>query len=127
MKSVLRASLALGLILTSEFGGVSQIAAAGSPASARQRSLQIKVRVDNRVDMPSDGMSKAEEVATQILRHAGVQVLWLDCSSTVTTARSQSCDDPLESTDFLLNFVEEIRPLSPKVSGDTLGFAMVPD
>jgi len=77
--------------------------------------------------MPSDRMSKAEEVATQILRHAGVQVLWLDCSSTLTTGRSQFCDDPLESSDFLLNFVEGIRSLSPKVSGNTLGFAMVPD
>jgi hypothetical protein len=128
MKRLWRASLTLGLMLMSEFEGFSQSVAAGSPVSTNtQRKLQIRVRVDNRVGMPSNGMSQAEEVATQILWHAGVQVLWLDCSSTVTTSRSQSCDDPLQSTDFIVNFVEEIRSLSPKVSDDTLGFAMVPD
>lgn len=125
MKRTLRWSL--GLILMAEMTGFGQSAATGLPASATQRHLQIRVRVDNRVGMPSDKMSQAEEVATQILRHARVQVLWLDCSSTVSTVRSQSCDDPLQSTDFIVNFVEEIRSLRSKVSEDTLGFTMVPD
>jgi hypothetical protein len=70
-------------------------------------------------------MAEAEQVATQILGHAGVHALWLDCS--ITGARGEerpACDRPIGSTDLILNFVEEIQSLSPKMKGITLGLTL---
>jgi hypothetical protein len=57
-----------------------------------------------------------------------VQVVWPDCSIIAETGHRQpACDRSLGPTDFVLNFVEKIPYLSPKVSETTLGFALVPD
>jgi hypothetical protein len=126
MKRILRWSL--GLVLIAGFTGVGRSTAAGSPASSTKRYLQITVRVDNRVHMPPGELAGAEQVATQILRQAGVQALWLDCTITVATDQWQPvCDRPLGPTDFLFSFVEQVQSLSPRVRENTLGFAMVPD
>jgi hypothetical protein len=106
MKRILRWSL--GLVLIAGFTGVGRSTAAGSPASSTKRYLRITVRVDNRVHMPPDELAGAEQVATQILRQAGVQALWLDCTVTVATHQWQPvCDRPFGQTDLILNFVEE--------------------
>ena len=126
MKTRLRWYLAVGFILTGEFTGLGQCAAADSPASIAERNLQITVRVYNLVLMPPDRLAQAEQVATQILRKAGVQVVWLDC--TVATGQWQpACDGALGSTDFLLQFVEQIQSLSPQTTEHSLGFAVLPD
>ena len=120
--------LTLGLILTQGFTGLGKSEAAGSPPLRTERKLQITVRVDNRVHISPDELARAEQLATQILRQAGVQVLWLDCSITIATDQWQPvCDSPLGPTDFMLSLVDQVQSLSPRVRENTLGFAMVPD
>ena len=128
MKTTGRCLLTLGLILTEGFTGLGNSAAAGSPPSRTERELQITVRVDNRVHISPDELARAEQVAGQILRQAGVQAHWLDCSITIPTDQWQPvCDRPLGPTDFMLSFVEQVQSLSPRVRENTLGFAMVPE
>jgi hypothetical protein len=97
------------------------------PPSNAERNLQITVRVDNRVHVPPDELARAEMVATQILRLAGVRAVWLDCSTTVATGQRQPlCDRPPEPTDLFLDFDEEIQSWSPNMRENTLGFALIP-
>jgi hypothetical protein len=122
MKKLFRSFLELGLLLSLSSSSFGQSLAA---PSAEPHS-QITVRVYNRVLMSPDRLAKAEQVATKILRKAGVQTVWLDC--TVTAGQWQpACDGPLGPTDFLLQFVEEIQSLSPQTTEHSLGFAVLPD
>jgi hypothetical protein len=119
--------LILALVLAGGFAGVGQVAAAASPEMSDEGKIQITVHVSNRVHMPADKLAQTEFVTTQILRQAGVQVVWLDC--TLTSASEEplpACDRPLQQTDLLLDFVAEIRSLSPNMKDETLGFALVP-
>jgi hypothetical protein len=128
MNTTLGWTLSVGLVLAGGLAGVGQIAADGSPETGDGSKFQIVVHVANRVHMTADRLAQVEDMTTQILRQAGVQPRWLDC--TVAKAQdypSPACDSPLGRNDFILNFVEEIRSLSPKVIEGTLGFAMVHD
>ena len=119
--------LTLGLILTEEFTGLGRSAAGGSPPSRTESNLQIVVRVHNNVHMQPDILARAEVVATQILRKAGVWAVWLDCSTTVAAGHKQPlCDRTPEPTDLFLDFDEEIQSLSPDLGGNALGFAAIP-
>jgi hypothetical protein len=122
MKKLFGYFLELGLFLSLSMSGFGQSLAAPSA----EFHPQITVRVYNRVLMPPDRLAQAEKVATQILRKAGVETAWLDC--TVATGQwPPACDGPLGPTDFLLQFVEEIQSLSPQTSEYSLGFAVLPD
>lgn len=122
MKKLLGYFLEIGLLLSLSSSSFGQSVATPSA----EFHPQITVRVYNRVLMPPDRLAQAEQVATQILRKAGVQVVWLDC--TVATGQWQpACDGPLGSTDFLLQFVEEIQTLSSQTTGHSLGFTALPD
>ena len=116
--------LKLSLLLSPSASAFGQSLA----ASSTERHAQITVRISNRVHLPADSLAQIEQVATQILRKAGVQAFWLDCSIMFPTDQRQpDCDRPVGPTDFTLIFVEEIPSLSPRVSHTTLGFALVPD
>jgi hypothetical protein len=119
--------LILAFVLAGGFAGVSRVAAVDLPEMGDESSVQITVPVSNRVHMPADKLAQTEFVTTQILRQVGVQTVWLDC--TITGASDKplpACDRALKQTDLLLNFVDEIRSLSPNMKEETLGFAMVP-
>jgi len=125
MKAAGIRSLTLGLMIAAPLTVLSLTAAAGSQAVSREAKIQITVRVFNRVHVPPDRLAEAEQVATQILGHARVQALWFDCSITGETGEEYpGCDRPLGPTDLILNFVEEIQSLSPKMKGITLGLAL---
>jgi hypothetical protein len=97
------------------------------PPSNAERKLQITVRVHNNVHMPPDELARAEQVATQILRQAGVRAVWLDCSTTVATGQRQPlCDRTPEPTDLFLDFDEQIQSWSPNLRENSLGFALIP-
>src|SRR6266566_6158523 len=124
MKAAWIWSLTLGLIIAAQSTVLSLTAAADSQAVRREAKIEITVRVSNRVHMPPDRLAQVEQVATQILRQAGVQALWLDCSITGATGEEHpACDRPIEPTDLILNFVEEFQSLSPNMKGITLGLA----
>ena len=119
--------LILALVLAEGLAGVDHVAATNSQAMSGEGKVQITVHVSNRVHMPAGRLSQSETVATQILRQPGVLVVWLDCTVTGANDEPQpACDRPLGQTDLILNFVDEIRSLSPKMKEETLGFAMVP-
>src|SRR5216683_589052 len=103
MKTTWRWLLMLGLVLTEEFTGLGRSAAGGSSLSGKESDLQIAVRVQNNVHMQPDILARAELVATQILRQAGVRAVWFDCSTTVATGQHQPlCDRAPEPTDLFL-------------------------
>jgi hypothetical protein len=78
MKRALRWYLALGFILTGEFTGLSQSAAAGSP----ETSLTVTIHAYNFAQVDGRTLREAEEVATEIFRKAGVESRWVDSAST---------------------------------------------
>lgn len=97
------------------------------PPSNAERNLQITVWVSNRVHMPPRNLAQVEQVATQILRRAGVQAVWLDCTMVAAGHPQPACDHPFGPTDLSLKFVEEIQSLSPKMKGITLGLTLGAD
>jgi hypothetical protein len=114
--------LELSLLLGISLLGVGQSLA----ASSAELNPQITLRVLNSVRIPPYRLARAEQVTTRILHKAGVQVVWLDC--TVATGQWQPvCDRPMGPTDFLFNFVEEIRSLSPNATENMLAFVPVPE
>lgn len=117
----------LVLVLAGGFTGTSHVVAADSPGMSSEGNVQITVHVSNRAHMPVGRLAQSEIVAAQILRQAGVQVVWLDC--TLIGANDEplpACDRATGPTNLILNFVDEIRSLSSKMKEETLGFAMVP-
>jgi hypothetical protein len=115
----------LGFVLLAAFGAPNFARpAAVSHPSTRTR---ITVRTQSRVQVPSKSMARAEELATNILREAGIQVLWLNCDVVEQEAGSHhDCTQPLSSTDFVLIWVDDIQALSLQLGENTLGLALVP-
>jgi hypothetical protein len=122
MKKLFGYFLELGLLLSLSSSSFGQ----SLTAPSTEFQPRITVRVYNRVLMPPERLAQAEQVAAQILRKAGVQTVWLDCTVAIGQWPA-ACDGPLGPTDFLLQFVEEIQSLSPQTTGHSLGFAALPD
>jgi hypothetical protein len=119
--------LSLGLILTEGFTGLGPSATGGSRPLRTENDIQITVRIYNNVHIQADTLVQAELAAAQILSEAGVRVVWFDCSTSVAAGQRQPlCDRPVEPTDLILNFSEEIQSLSPNLRENTLGFALIP-
>lgn len=123
----LKQILIWALVLAEGLAGVDHVAAAGSQELSEEGKVQITVHVSNRVHMPANRLAQSEIVTTRILRQTGVQIAWLDCTVTGANDEPQpACNRAMGQTDLILNFVDEIRSLSPKMKEETLGFAMVP-
>jgi len=125
--------LILALLPTTSRPALAQTISAGlslpdvALVSEIGQAVQITVRVSNRVSLPRSKLSQAEGVATQILNHAGVQIVWIDCSIAITASTwDPTCDPPFGPTDLIINFVKEVRSLSSAANDDTLGFTAVP-
>jgi hypothetical protein len=84
-----------------------------------QRGLGITVRVHNFAGVPGDTLSKAEEMATIILRTAGAQLLWVGCPLDAADAPDYSaCQEPLGLRGLDLSIV----PIAPSDTPEhTLG------
>jgi hypothetical protein len=125
--ATLRWSLPLVLILIEGFTGLAQSTACGSRHSRTESEIQITVRIHNNVNIQADTLVQAELVATHILSEAGVRAVWFDCSTSVATGQRQPrCDRPVEPTDLIINFSEEIQSFTPELRENTLGFALIP-
>jgi hypothetical protein len=115
----------LGLVLLS-ISIAPSFAQSPAATDAKLRPT-ITVRMRNYTQIPSFSLARAEELASEILREAGVQVVWLDCYVALAAEERQpGCAQPLGSTDFVLNLVDKIQVLSPKLQESTLGLALVP-
>ena len=87
----------------------------------------ITIRIHDYVHVQPETLARAETVTSEILRGAGVNVVWVDCNVIVPVEQRQpACARPMGPMDFVLNFVARIQPLSPNLREIAMGVAAVP-
>ena len=87
----------------------------------------ITVRIHDYVHVPPETLARAEQVTSEILHDAEVDVVWLDCNVALPVEKRQTaCAQPLGHLDFVLNLVDRIQLMSPKLREIAMGLAMVP-
>jgi hypothetical protein len=113
MKTTLRWTLRMGLVLTSGLTGLSHTVAAASS----ETSLAITIHVRNYAGVAPNTLAEAEEVATGIFREAGVETRWAD--TVVTTENNQ-----VNSADHSAFTVADIQlSIFPREMSDRIGLA----
>jgi hypothetical protein len=86
----------------------------------------ITVRIHDYVHVPPETMARAEDVASEILRQAGVEVVWLNCNTAVPLEKRQpECARPFSSLDFVMNLVDRIQLQSSNPPEIAMGLAAV--
>ncbi len=121
LKKVL--AVLLGLLFLGSNSGQAQ------PPARRHsnRGTRITVRIQNYAGVPLRPLARAEEIASDILNQAGVEVRWLHCGPAAGTPQpSPDCAKPLGSMDFVVALIGKIQTLSPELPEGTLGIALVP-
>ena len=93
------------------------------------KRLQIGVRVYNDAHVPDVQMRAAEEVVARVLRQAGIEAEWNDCTVVGRVARSDSpsCAAPLHSRDLVVYFVDRLEAHFSWVDRNALGYSIIPD
>lgn len=87
----------------------------------------ITVRTHLFVQVPQETLVEAEAVASEILRRADLEIVWINCDYSIPPAsREPGCARALSSLDFVLNIVDRLQALSPKLSEIAMGVAAVP-
>lgn len=93
----------------------------------RNVTAEIVVQIHDYVQVPQQTLTRAEEVTSGILREAGVEVVWVNCNFGITAEKPDpACSRPLGSLDLVVNLVDRIQLLSPKLRETTMGLAVVP-
>jgi hypothetical protein len=90
MKTTLRWTFSVGLVLTSGLTGRSHTAAAASS----DIGLAITIHVHDYAGAAPETLAEAEEVATQIFRKAGVETRWVDVALTAENEELNSDGHP---------------------------------
>ena len=83
MKTTLRWTLSVGLVLASGLNGLGYAAAVASS----ETSPAITIRVKNYAEVSPKTLAEAEEVATEIFRKAGLETQWTN--TVLTTENGQ--------------------------------------
>ena len=123
MSKNFRPFLGFSLLLTC----ISPVFGQSSPVVNAESNPTITVRIHDYVHVPPETLARAEEVTSKILREAGVDVVWLDCNIAVPVEKRQpACARPLGPLDFVLNLVDQVQLMSPKLREIAIGLAMVP-
>ncbi len=123
MKKIFRTLLGYSLLLIFTKPVVGQSVAVADGNS----TPEIVVRVHDYVQVPQETLMRAEEVTSGILREAGVEVVWVNCNyGIVPEQREPACARPLSTLDLVMNLVDQLRPLSPKLQEIAMGVAVVP-
>jgi hypothetical protein len=113
MKTTLRWTLRMGLVLTSGLTGLSHTVAAASS----ETSLAITIHVRNYAGVAPNTLAEAEEVATGIFREAGVETRWADTVLNAENNQVTSADYPaFTPADIQLSIL-------PREMSDRLGLA----
>jgi hypothetical protein len=86
----------------------------------------ITVRIHDYVHVPPETIARAQDVTSEILREAGVEVVWLHCNIAVPVEKRPPACARLGPLDFVMNLVDRIQPLSPKLREIAMGLAVVP-
>jgi hypothetical protein len=97
---------------------------AASPAKAEANS-QITIRLYNYSDLPQAAQARAETVASDILRKAGITAQWLDCP----IAKAQqlpACSLPLRPTELVLRILPGSKASRAALDRASCGYALRP-
>jgi len=92
--------------------------------------LLLTARIYSNVDVPAGDRGAATHVAAQILRSAGIDILWMDCNDRVTAAgpaAHPACTRPPNQDEVIVRFVSSPALNNPrtKSGADSLGDAYV--
>ena len=93
------------------------------------KRAQIGVRVYNDARVPEEQLRTAEEVAARVLRQAGIEAEWSDCTVIrgAPPSESSACAASLRSTDLVLYLVDRLEAHFSWVDRNALGYSIIPD
>ena len=100
------------------------LARTASPAKA-EASSQITIRLYNYADLTPAAQARAEKVASDILRKAGITAQWLDCP----IAKAQqlpACSLPLRPTELVLRILPGSKASRAALDRASCGYALRP-
>src|SRR5262245_32509256 len=96
-----------------------------------QERIHIGVLFYNEVGVPAEQVSAVEEVVSEVLQPAGIELTWNDC--TVIRSASGSVSSPCDTsgtphlpTDFVLYFVGPLEEHFAWVNRHALGYSVIP-
>ncbi len=121
MTKTFRNCLALSFLLIATLPSFTQ---AASPAKAEANS-PITIRLYNYSDLPQAAQARAEKVASDILRKAGITAQWLDCP----IAKAQqlpACNQPLRPTEMVLRILPGSKTARAALDRASCGYALRP-
>ncbi len=121
MTKTFKNCLALSFLLTLTLPGLTQ---AGSTAKA-EASSQITVRLYNYSDLPQAAQTRAEKVASDILRKAGITAHWLDCPI-AKDQQNPACNQPLRPTELVLRILPGSKASRAALDRASCGYALRP-
>src|SRR6266851_9427470 len=90
MRTTLRWTLRMGLVLASGLAGVGHAAAAASS----ETSLAFTIHVVNYAGVATKTLTEAEEVATEIFGKTGIETRWADIVLTAENNQANSTGHP---------------------------------
>ena len=120
MKKELASSVALSLIWATIAYGAPRT----SVTDVADGDKQITIRIHNYAQVESSVLLKAERTTDDILREAGVEVVWIVCSAGTIPAKEPSCETPMVLTDVTLNLLPESMSRRFHLRGDAFGVAL---
>jgi hypothetical protein len=96
---------------------------------AQSKRTLIGVRLYNDARVPEEQERAAEDVAARVLRRAGIEAEWSDCTVIGGMGRSDSppCAASLRATDLVVYFVDRLEAHFPWVNQNALGYSIIPD
>jgi hypothetical protein len=122
MKTKLASGLILGLLMMANVSG----AAHTSPLTPNNERVAITIGVYNYAHAKSGLLFEAQQTATAILLKAGVEARWLSCPTDHASTRIPACAATADPTHLTLRILpSSMSRRWQRVSGDTLGFAVV--
>ncbi len=122
MKTKSASGLIVGLLMMANASG----AAHPSPRTPNNERVAITIGVYNYAHAKSGLLFEAQQTAAAILLNAGVEARWLSCSTDDASTRIPACAATADPTHLTLRILpSSMSSRWQRVSGDTLGFAVV--
>jgi hypothetical protein len=121
MTKTFKNCLALSFLLALSLPGLTQ---AASHAKAEANS-PITIRLYNYSDLPQATQARAEKVASDILRKAGITAQWLDCPI-AKNQQNPACSLPLRPTELVLRILPGSKASRAALDRASCGYALRP-
>jgi len=123
-RQLLRTTLLLGVMtLASRATVYAQTGAA--PLEIGRPSFRVRVYNDEHV--PKEVLSAAQKIAGVVLRRAGLQAIWQECTVGSLDRDASCCDMHSSQIDLVLYLVAQLEAHAPNVDGSALGYSIIPD